>query len=70
MNTESEINFKDIVLYVLRNILIAIIVGAIVGGYLCFSNYTEIIKTNDILDVSRRISASETDTQHYYSSTR
>ncbi len=64
MNTESEINFKDIVLYVLNNILIIIIVGAIVGCALGFSNYTEIKKTNDVLDITKKLNASETDLQY------
>ncbi len=64
MNTESEINFKDIVLYILKNVLIIIVVGAIVGGALCFSTYSETKKTNDALDVTKKLNASETDLQY------
>ncbi len=64
MKTESEINFKDIVLYVLKYILIAILVGSIVGAYLCVKNYSEIRKTNDVLDITKKINASENDYQY------
>ena len=63
-NYESEINIKDLVLVVLKKLVIMIIAGAILGGALFSYKVIKRVKTNDILDVSVKLSESETDVQY------
>ena len=64
MNSESEISFKDLVFYIFRNILIVFIAGAIVGCAFGLKAYFVKSTTNDVLDVSKKLNASETDYQY------
>ena len=63
-NNEPEINIKDLVLTVLKKLGIMIIAGAILGGALFSYKVIKRVKTNDILDVSVKLSDSETDVQY------
>lgn len=61
---EPEIKFTDLFFVSLKKIWIMLIVGAIVGGAL-FSYYVcQEVKTSDVLDITKKISASETDEQY------
>ena len=63
-NNEPEINIKDLVLVVLKKLGIMLIAGAILGGALFSYKVIKRVKTNDILDVSVKLSDSETDVQY------
>lgn len=67
MNTKnivSEINIKDLFLFVIKKILIMIIVGSILGCALCSYRILQRMKTNDVLDASTKLNDSETDVQY------
>lgn len=61
---ETEINIKDLLFAVLRKLGILLIAGVIVGGAFAFYTIIKKVKTNDLLDITTKLSASESDVQY------
>ena len=63
-NNVSEISIKDLCFACLKKIWIMLIVGAVLGGAL-FSYYvSQVKKTSDMLDITKKLSAGESDAQY------
>ena len=65
-NNEYVIKVKDVLYVILKKLWIMLLVGVIAGGTL-FTYYfrkVETVKTNDVLDITKKISASETEDQY------
>lgn len=63
-NKESEINIKDLFLFLLKRIVPMFIAGAVLGGALGSYRVFQRMKTNDVLDASTKLNDSETDVQY------
>ena len=63
-NKESEINIKDLFLFLLKRIVSMFIAGAVLGGALGSYRVLQRMKTNDVLDASTKLNDSETDVQY------
>ena len=63
-NKVVEINLKDLLLFVLKKIWIIILVGAILGSALGVRKFVQRVKTNDVLDITRKLSSDESDVEY------
>ena len=63
-NQVFEISIKDVILVSLKKIWIMLIVGAILGGALFYNNIRQEVKTSDALDITKKLSAGESDAQY------
>ena len=63
-NKESEINIKDLFLFLLKRIVSMFIAGAVLGCALGSYRVLQRMKTNDVLDASTKLNDSETDVQY------
>lgn len=61
---EPEINFRDILFFCLRKLVVMIIAGVVLGGVLFAYNIYPQKTTCDVLDITKRISESESDLQY------
>lgn len=61
---ESYINIKDLLFSVLKKLGIIILAGILVGGALFSYRFIKKVKTNDVLDSSKRLNNMETDVQY------
>lgn len=60
----SELNIKDLCFACLKKIWIMLIAGAILGGALFTYYVSQVKKTSDTLDITKKLSASETSAQY------
>ncbi len=60
----SELNIKDLCFACLKKIWIMLIAGAILGGALFTYYVIQVKKTSDTLDITKKLSTSETDAQY------
>lgn len=63
-NNEYVIKIKDVLYVILKKLWIMILVGVIVGGAFFSYNVMQIVKTNDVLDVTKKVSAGESEDQY------
>ena len=60
----SELNIKDLCFACLKKIWIMLIAGAILGGALFTYYVSQVKKTSDTLDITKKLSAGESDAQY------
>ncbi|MBR0396313.1 MAG: hypothetical protein IJI63_07430 [Clostridiales bacterium] len=65
-NNEYVIKIKDVLYVILKKLWLMIIVGLIAGAGLFIYNYkkVETVKSSDVLDISKKINASESDVKY------
>lgn len=65
-NNEYVIKVKDVLYVILKKLWLMIIVGLVAGAGLFYINFSKVetVKTNDILDISKKINASESDVSY------
>lgn len=63
-NLDVDISIKDLLLALLKKVLIMFIAGTLIGGVLGGRKVIQRVKTNDVLDASKKLSDTETDVQY------
>ena len=65
-NNEYVIKVKDVLYVILKKLWLMILVGLIAGAGLFAYNYTKVetVKSNDILDISKKLNAGESDVKY------
>lgn len=64
VNNVYVIKIKDVAYSIFRKLWLMILAGVIVGGALFSNNVMKIVKTNDVLDVTKKVSAGESEDQY------
>ena len=65
-NNEYVIKVKDVLYVILKKLWLMIIVGLVAGAGLFYINFSKVetVKSNDILDITKKLNASESDLQY------
>jgi hypothetical protein len=65
-NNEYVIKIKDVLYVILKKLWLMIIVGLIAGAGLFYINYSKVetVKSNDILDITKKLNAGESDVKY------
>lgn len=68
VNNEYVIKIKDVFYAILQKLWLMVIVGLIAGASLFFYNYrkVETVKTNNVLDITKKLNSGESDAQYQY----
>lgn len=67
-NNEYVIKIKDVLYVILKKLWLMIIVGLVAGAGLFYINFSKVetVKSNDILDITKKLNAGESDAQYQY----
>ena len=65
-NNEYVIKVKDVLYVILKKLWLMIIVGLVAGAGLFYINFSKVetVKSNDVLDITKKLNASESDVQY------
>lgn len=65
-NNEYVIKVKDVLYVILKKLWLMIIVGLVAGAGLFYFNFSKVetVKTNDILDISKKLNSGESDVKY------
>jgi|GEM_PF-2477853 hypothetical protein len=65
-NNEYVIKVKDVLYVILKKLWLMIIVGLVAGAGLFYINFSKVetVKSNDVLDLSKKLNAGESDVQY------
>ena len=66
LNNEYVIKVKDVLYVILKKLWLMILVGLIVGAGLFYINFSKVetVKSNDVLDITKKLNAGESDVQY------
>ena len=67
-NNEYVIKIKDVLYVILKKLWLMIIVGLIFGAGLFYIKYSKVetVTSNNVLDITKKLNAGESDAQYYY----
>lgn len=65
-NNEYVIKVKDVLYVILKKLWLMIIVGLVAGAGLFYFNFSKVetVKSNDVLDITKKLNAGESDVQY------
>ena len=65
-NNEYVIKVKDVLYVILKKLWLTIIVGLVAGAGLFYINFSKVetVKSNDVLDITKKLNAGESDVQY------